>query len=85
MIDHEAILRQIPPEEKTLTPPPFVFYARIHPFKRSPIMLRPRTRKTRNSCGPADIIMYEDPQNPSGLSDNTSDVKTPSKPRARIR
>jgi hypothetical protein len=39
VIDHEAILRQIPAEEKTLTPPPSVFHARIHPFKRSPIML----------------------------------------------
>src|ERR1700683_2179700 len=37
-IDHKAILRQIP----ALTPPPSVFHARIHPFKRSPIILRPR-------------------------------------------
>jgi len=84
VIDHEAILRQIPAEEKTLTPPPSVFYARIHSFKRSPIKLRPRkSRKARNSCGSTDIIVHEDPQSPSGSSDETSDVETPSKPRAR--
>jgi hypothetical protein len=85
VIDHEAILRQIPAEEKALTPPPSVFHARIHPFKRSPIMLRPRTRKARNSCGSADITVHEDPQSPSGSSDETSDVETPSKPKARTR
>jgi len=86
VIDHEAILRQIPAEEMTLTPPPSVFHARIHPFKRSPIKLRPRkSRKARNSCGSADIIVHEDPQSPSGSSDETSDVDTPSKPRARTR
>ena len=84
VIDHEAILRQIPTEEKTLTPPPSAFHARIHPFKRSPIMLRSRkSRKARNSCSPADIIVHEDPQSPSGSSDETSQVDTPSKPRAR--
>ena len=47
-------------------------------------MLRPRkSRKARNSCGSADIIVHEDPQSPSGSSDETSDVETPSKPRAR--
>jgi hypothetical protein len=84
VIDHEAILRQIPAEEKTLTPPPSVFHARIHPFKRSPIMLRPRkSRKARNSCGSADVVVHEDPWSPSDSSDKTSDVETPSKPRAR--
>ncbi|KAH8751831.1 hypothetical protein BGZ57DRAFT_934347 [Hyaloscypha finlandica] len=84
VIDHEAILRQIPAEEKTLTPPPSVFHTRIHPFKRSPIMLRPRkSRKARNSCGSADIIVHEDPQSPSSSSDETSDIETPSKPRVR--
>ncbi|KAH8799418.1 hypothetical protein F5884DRAFT_758446 [Xylogone sp. PMI_703] len=84
VIDHEAILRQIPAEEKTLTPPSSVFHARIHPFKRSPIMLRPRkSRKARNSCGSADIIVHEDLQSPSGSSDETSDFETPSKPKAR--
>jgi hypothetical protein len=86
MIDHEAILRQIPAEEKALTPPPSVFHARIHPFKRSPVMLRPRkSQKARNSCGSADIIVHEDPHSPSSSSDETSDVETPSKPRARTR
>ena len=85
VIDHEAILRQIPAEEKALTPPPSVFQARIHPFKRSPIMLRPRkSRKARNSCGSTDIIVHEDPQNPSGSSDEPSDIETPSKPKARM-
>jgi hypothetical protein len=52
VIDHKAILRQIPAKEKTLTPPSSVFHARIHPFKRSPIMLRPRkSQKARNSYG----------------------------------
>ncbi|KAH7393706.1 hypothetical protein BKA64DRAFT_746722 [Cadophora sp. MPI-SDFR-AT-0126] len=84
VIDHEAILRQIPAEDKTLTPPPSVFYARIHPFERSPILLRPRkSRKARNSCGSAEITLHEDPQSPSGSSDETSDVDTPSKSRAR--
>jgi len=86
VIDHEAILRQIPAEEKSLTPPPSVFHARIHPFERSPIMLRPRkSRKARSSCGSADMIVHKDPQSPSGSSDETSDVETPSKPRARTR
>jgi hypothetical protein len=86
VIDHEAILRQIPAEEKSLTPPPSVFHARIHPVKRSPIMLRPRkSRKARNSCSSTDIIVYEDPQSPFGSSDETSDVETPSKPRACTR
>jgi hypothetical protein len=85
VIDHETILRQMPAEEKALTPPPSVFHARIYPFERSPIMLRPRTRKARNSCGSADITVHEDPQSPSGSSDETSDVETPSKPRARTR
>ena len=86
MIDHEAILRQIPAEEKNLTPPPSVFHARIHPFKRSPTMLRPRkSRKARNSCGSADVIVHEDPQSPSGSSDEALDVETPSKPGACTR
>ncbi|KAG9247662.1 hypothetical protein BJ878DRAFT_532435 [Calycina marina] len=85
VIDHEAILRQIPAEEKAITPPSSVFHAQIHPFKRSPIMLRPRIRKARNSCGSADITVHEDPQSPSGSSDETSDVKTPSKARVRTR
>jgi hypothetical protein len=84
VIDHEAILRQIPAEEKTLTPPPSAFHTRIYPFKRSPIMLRSRkSRKVRNSCGFANIIVHEDPQSPSGSSDETSDFETPSKPKAR--
>jgi len=63
IIDHEVILRQIPAKEKTLTPLPSVFHTRIHPFKRSPIMLRPRkSRKARNSCGSVDIIVHEDPK-----------------------
>jgi hypothetical protein len=85
VIDYEAILRQIPAEEKALTPPSSVFHARIHPFKRSPIVLRPRkSRKARNSCSSA-IIVHKDPQSPSGSSDETSDVETPSKSRARTR
>ncbi|KAH8730664.1 hypothetical protein GQ44DRAFT_746597 [Phaeosphaeriaceae sp. PMI808] len=80
-IYYEAILRQIPAEDKTLTPPPSVFHAQIHPFKRSPIILRPlKSRKAKSGCGPGDIIVHEDP---SGSSDETSDVETPSKPRAR--
>jgi hypothetical protein len=86
IIDHEAVLRQIPVKEKTLTPPPSVFHARIHPFERSPIMLRHRkSRKARNSYSSADIIVHEDPQSPSSSLDETSDVETLSKPRARTR
>jgi hypothetical protein len=86
VIDHEAILRQIPDEEKTLTPPPSVFHPRIRPFKRSPIKLRPRKpRQTRNSCGSADITVYENPQSPSSSSDERSDIETPSKLKARMR
>jgi hypothetical protein len=60
VIDQEAILRHIPVEEKNLTPPFSVFHARIHSFKRSPIMLRPRkSQKARNSCGSADIICHD--------------------------
>jgi hypothetical protein len=37
-------------------------------FKRSQIMSRSRkSRKARKSCGSADIIVYNDLQNPSGL------------------
>jgi len=83
VIDYERILRQIPAEEKALTPPSSVFYARIHPFERSPIMLRPRkSRKASNTSGSTDI--NEDPQTLSGSSDETSEVETPSKPRVRI-
>ncbi len=86
VIDHEAILRQIPAEEKTLTPLPSVFHARIHHFKRSPIMLRSRkSRKARSSCGSAEMIVHEGPQSPSGSSDEASDVETPSKPKVCMR
>ncbi|KAM3067066.1 hypothetical protein ACMFMG_011739 [Clarireedia jacksonii] len=86
IVDYEAILRRMPAEEKTMTPPSSVFKARIHAFQRSPIKLRPRkSRKVRNTCGSADIIVHEDPQSPSGSSDETSDVETPSKPRAHAR
>jgi hypothetical protein len=43
------------------------------------------TRKARNSCGSADITVHEDPQSLSGLSDETLDVKTPSKLKAYTR
>lgn len=47
-------------------------------------LLRPRkARKARNSCGSVDIVVQEDPQSPFDSSDETSDVETPSKPRAR--
>jgi hypothetical protein len=86
VIDHEAILRQIPPDEKALTPPPSVFCARIHPFERSPIKLRLRkAQKGRNSCGSTNVVVHEDPQSPSGSSDERSDVETPSKPGARTK
>jgi hypothetical protein len=72
-IDHETVLRQIPAEEKALTPPASVFQARIHPFQRSPIMLRPRkSRKASNGCGSIDIKVHEDSQSPSGSSDDSS-------------
>lgn len=74
----------MPPEEKALTPPPSVSHARIHPFNRLPTILRPRrSRKSKHSCGSPDIILQEDPQSPSGPLDDTSDVETPSKSRAR--
>jgi hypothetical protein len=86
VIDHEAILRQIPAKEKTLTPSPSIFYTRIYPFKRSPIMLRPRnSRKARTSYSPTDIIVHKDPQSPPGSSEETLDVETPSKSRALTR
>jgi hypothetical protein len=86
VINHKAILRQIPTKEKTLTPPPSVFHTQIHLVKRSPIMLRPRkSQKTRNSYGSADIIVHKDLQSLSGSSDKTLDVKTLSKPRVCTR
>jgi hypothetical protein len=82
VIDHEAILRQIPPNEKAITPPPSVFQARVHPVKRSPVILRPRKQKQgKNSCGSIDV--HEDPESPSSSSDDFSEVETPSKPKAR--
>lgn len=84
IIDHETILRQISAEEKALTPPSSVFRARIHPIKRSPIMLRPRkSGKTRSSCPSTDITVHKDPQSPSGSSDEFSDIGTPSKASMR--
>jgi hypothetical protein len=86
IIDPEAILRQIFAKDKTLTPLPSVFYARIYPFKRLPIMLRPRkSQKARSSYSFKDIIMHKDLQSLSSLSDKTSDVKTLSKLRAYMR
>ncbi|CZT13612.1 uncharacterized protein RAG0_17113 [Rhynchosporium agropyri] len=83
-INHEAILRQIPAEDKRLSPPPSVYHARIHLFQRSPIKLRPRKpRMARNSCGSTEITLHEDPQSPTGSSDETSDLYTPSKSRTR--
>jgi hypothetical protein len=47
-------------------------------------MLRPRkSQKARSSCGSIDISLHEDPQSPSGSSDEPSDIETPSKPRTR--
>ena len=70
---------------ETLTPPSSVFHARIHLFKWSLIILRPRkSRKARKSYGSANIIVREDPQSPCSSSDETSDVKRPSKPRIRM-
>ncbi|CZT13877.1 uncharacterized protein RCO7_00684 [Rhynchosporium graminicola] len=84
VINHEAILRQIPAEEKAMTPPSSVFHARIHAFKRSPIILRARKPRTaRNSCGSADVTIHGDPQSPSGSSDEASNFDTPSKPWGR--
>jgi hypothetical protein len=46
-------------------------------------MLRPRKlRKARSSCGSIDITVHEDPQSPSGSSDESLDIETPSKLRA---
>ena len=84
MIDYETILRQIPAEEKALTPPSSVFRARVHPVRRSPILLRPRrSRQSRSSCRSTDVTVYKDSQSPAGSSDETSDIETPSKPRMR--
>jgi hypothetical protein len=87
VIDPNAILQQMPSEKKALkSPKGSAFYARIHPYDRSPVMLRSKKpRKARNSCGSADIIMDEDPQSPSGSSDETPDIETPCKPRVRTR
>src|ERR1700722_2905711 len=60
------------------------FQARIYPFERSPIILRPRkSRKARNSCSSTDITVHEDSQSPSSSLDESSDIETPSKPRTR--
>jgi hypothetical protein len=84
VISHETILQQIPAEEKALTPPSSVFQARIHPLEWSPMMLRPRrSRNARSSCGSTDITVHEDPQSPSGSSDESSDIEIPSRPRTR--
>jgi tRNA A-37 threonylcarbamoyl transferase component Bud32 len=69
-------------EEKALTLPSLVFQARIHLVERSLIILRPRkSQKARSSCSSIDIKVYEDSQSPSGSSDESSDIETPSKPR----
>ena len=85
-IDHESILQKIPKEEAALSPPSSVFHARIHPFTRSPIMLRSKKLlQSKNSCGAATKIFYEDPQSPTGSSDETSDIETPSQSRIGTR
>jgi hypothetical protein len=59
VIDHESILRQIPAEEKALTPPSSVFQARIYPVERSPMILRPRkSRKARSSCSSRGVRRF---------------------------
>ena len=83
VVDYETVLRQIPVEEKALTPPYSIFHTRTHPFRRSPIKLRPR--KARSSCGSTDIVVREDSQSPSSSSDEPSDFESPSKPKARTR
>ncbi len=84
VIDHEAILQQIPAEDRTLTPPSSVYQARIHPVQRSPIVLRPKkSRKARNSCSSTDRKVHEDPQSPPSSSNESSDIETPSKSMAR--
>lgn len=83
VIDHEAILQQIPAEDRALTPPSSVYQARIHPLQRSPIVLRPRkSRKARNSCSSTDRKVHEGPQSPPSSSDEFSDIETPSKSMA---
>jgi hypothetical protein len=81
VIDYETILRQILAKERALTPPSLVFRPRIHPFERSPIMLRPR--KARNTCSSTNITVHKDLQSPLGLSDEALDIETLSKPRTR--
>jgi hypothetical protein len=84
VIDHESVLRQIPVEEKALTPPSSVFNARIYPVNRSPIKLRPRkSRHGRSSCG--SIPVHKDATDPSSSSDELSDAETPSKPSSHAR
>ncbi|PSS25711.1 hypothetical protein M430DRAFT_33320 [Amorphotheca resinae ATCC 22711] len=78
VIDHEAILRQIPPDEKAMTPPPSGFQARVHLVKRSPVG---KHKQGKNSCDIIDV--HEDPESPSSSSDDFSEVETPRKPKAR--
>ncbi|KAI9738100.1 MAG: hypothetical protein M1818_005528 [Claussenomyces sp. TS43310] len=77
-IDHEEILRQIPLEDKALSPPSSVYTARIRPVIRSPIRLRSRKpQKSRNSCNSTDVTAPEDLASPSSSSDEAPDVETP--------
>ncbi|KAK2625378.1 hypothetical protein QTJ16_005747 [Diplocarpon rosae] len=86
VIDFEEVLRQIPEEDKALTPPSSVYQARSSSFVRSPIKLRPRKpQQARNSCRSAEATLDEDPQGSSGTFDEPSDVDTPSKPKAHVR
>ena len=87
LTDPEAILRNMPPDDKKImTPPPSAYHARIHSFERSPIKLRLRkSRKVNYSCGTAETTIYKDPESPTGSSDEPSDTETPSKPRTNAR
>jgi hypothetical protein len=72
----------MPAEEKALTLLSSVFQARIYPVEQLLIILRSRkSRKARSSCSSIDIKVYKDLQSPSGSSDESSDIETPSKPR----
>jgi hypothetical protein len=87
VIDPNVILQQMPSEKKALKSlKGSAFYAQIHPYDRSLVMLRSKKpRKARNSCGSADIIINKDPQSPSGSLNETLDIKTLCKPRVCTR
>ncbi len=83
-IDYEEILRQIPPEERALTPSPSAFKSRVRPLDRSPYKIRTRKRLNFGGCNDVNTEDFQRSQSSSSPSDD-SDADTLSKRSSQFR